>query len=78
MTLTEIRQLPMVRSANEWKDRIYINLRGNGGNFSGERNSKIWIRGGKLTVERGKGMTSREWDAQLHQIEAIFSQTEVK
>lgn len=72
LTINEIRALPMVASANEWKDRIYINLRSNGGNFAGERNSKIWVREGVLTVEMGKGSTSREWYANLQALRAIF------
>lgn len=65
ITINDIRALPMVASANEWRDRIYINLRGNGGNFAGERNSRIWMRDSKLTVEMGKGSTSREWSDSL-------------
>lgn len=73
LTIAEIRTLPMVRSANEWKDRVYINLHGNGRNFAGERNSKVWVRAdGQLMVERGKGMTSREWDASLKALRAAF------
>lgn len=61
VTIEQIRQQPQVASANEWKGRIYINVRGNGGNFAGERNSKLWILDNKLTFERGKGTCSSAW-----------------
>lgn len=61
VTIEQIRQQPQVASANEWKTRIYINVRGNGSNFAGERNSKIWIENNKLTFERGKGTCSSVW-----------------
>lgn len=73
LTITEIRALEMVASANEWKDRIYINLKGNGGNFAGERNSKIWVKDGKLNVEIGKGICSSEWNASLKALKAVFA-----
>ena len=78
MTTQEIskalRQLPMIAGANEWRDRVYITLKGNGGTFAGERNAKVWIsRDAKLTVERGKGLTSSEWDSQLRDLQAIVA-----
>ena len=73
LTITEIRALEMVASANEWKDRIYINLKGNGGNFAGERNSKIWVKDGKLNVEIGKGTRSSVWDDNLKALKAEFA-----
>jgi hypothetical protein len=72
LTITEIRALSMVQSANEWRDRIYINVHGNGGNFAGERNTKVWIHDGVLTVESGKGTTSREFDANLKALRAAL------
>lgn len=73
MKITDIRALPMVASANEWKDRIYINLKGNGGNFAGERSAKIWVRDNVLTVEMGKGMTSSAWSDNLKALRAAFA-----
>lgn len=73
LSINEIRDLPGVARANEWKDRIYINLAGNGGNFAGERNSKVWIAAsGALNIELGKGTTSREWDANLSAFSAAY------
>ena len=52
----QVKELSCVSSVSQWRDRYYINLRGNGGNFRGERSSKIWFKeGGELTVELGKG-----------------------
>lgn len=66
LTITDIRNLPGVLSAKAWRDRVYVDIRGNGGRYAGEGNSKIWIGAdGKLNIERGKGTTSREWDANL-------------
>ena len=73
LTINEIRDLEMVASANEWKDRVYINLKGNGGNFAGERSSKIWVKNGKLNVEIGKGICSSEWNASLKALKAVFA-----
>lgn len=73
-TVADIRNLPGVLSAKEWRDRVYIDIRGNGGRYTGEGNSKIWIGAdGKLNVERGKGMTSREWDANLAAFRGAYS-----
>lgn len=61
-------------SINQWRDRYYINLRGNGGNYRGERSAKIWFKeGGQLNVEMGKGVCSSEWHEQLEKIESIFA-----
>lgn len=74
ITIQQIRQLPGAASASEWKDRIYINVRGNGGNFAGERNSKIWIdKDGGLHIDFGKGTTSREWIESLKSFEAAYN-----
>lgn len=70
VTVEQIRSQSYVYGASVWQDRIYINLRGNGGNFAGERTSKVWIKDNILTVQRGKGMTSREWDANLAAVRA--------
>lgn len=60
---------------NEWRDRIYINLEGNGGNYRGERSAKVWFKPseGELNVELGKGVCSSEWHEQLEQVKAIFA-----
>lgn len=74
LTIDDIRKLPGILGANEWRDRIYINVRGNGGSFAGERNSKVWMdASGKLNVERGRGMTSREWDGNLEAFRAAHA-----
>lgn len=73
LTINEIRDLEMVAIANEWKDRIYIKLKGNGGNFAGERNSKVWVKDGKLNVEIGKGTCSSDWNASLKALKAVFA-----
>lgn len=74
LTITDIRNLAGVKSASEWRDRIYVNITGNGGNYLGERTSKVWIDAqGTLHVDLGKGMTSREWDANLRSFRAAYA-----
>lgn len=73
MTINEIKALEYVDSANEWKDRIYIDLKGNGGNYRGEKTAKIYIKDGALNVELGKGMTSSEWDQNLKSLRAALA-----
>jgi hypothetical protein len=73
MTIDGIKTLPMVASANPWKDRIYINLKGNGGNYAGERSAKIFVKNNKINVERGKGLTTSEWEQQLRDLSAMFA-----
>lgn len=74
LTLDQIRALPFVASANEWRDRVYINVRGNGGNYAGERGTKVWMRDGALTIERGRGQTSRDFDANLEALRLAVAQ----
>jgi len=70
----KIKELSGVSGVSQWKDRYYINLRGNGGNFKGERNAKVWFKdGGELNVELGKGLCSSEWHEQLEQVKSVFS-----
>jgi hypothetical protein len=74
MTLEQIRSLPGVARVNAWNDRIYINIRGNGGNFAGERSTKVWISAtGDLTIERGRGTITREFDANLQAFVAAYN-----
>lgn len=70
----QIKELSGVSSVSQWRDRYYINLRGNGGNFKGERTAKVWFKGGgELNVELGKGLCSSEWHDQLEQVKSVFS-----
>lgn len=71
--LEQIKALPMVESANVWQDRIYINVRGNGGNYRGERTAKIFIRDGSLTVQLGKGTCSSVWAENVEALKAIYA-----
>ena len=69
----QLNELGFVK-VSAWKDRFYINLAGNGGNFAGERNAKIWFKEGEsLNVQLGKGICSSEWHEQLEQVKAIFA-----
>ncbi len=72
-TIDEIRSLPYVQSANEWRDRIYINLVGNGGNYAGERNTKIYVKAGCLIVEMGKGAYTTEWSNNLKALKSVMA-----
>ena len=75
MTKSIIDQLKSLNfvTVNPWKDRFYITLKGNGGNFAGERNAKVWFKEGEsLNVQLGKGICSSEWHEQLEQVKAIF------
>lgn len=74
ITIQAIRERAEVLSANEWKDRIYINVRGNGGNFAGERSIKVYVRADRLNVERGKGLTSGEYEANLKTLTAWLAE----
>lgn len=70
----KIKELSGVSSVSQWNDRYYVNLRGNGGNFKGERTSKVWFKeGGELNVELGKGLCSSEWHEQLEQVKSVFN-----
>lgn len=70
--MEKLKELDFV-SISQWRDRFYINLDGNGGNFRGERSAKIWFKeGGELNIEMGKGVCSSEWHEQLEQIKSIF------
>lgn len=40
LTINDIRNLPGITGANEWRDRIYLNIKGNGARMAGEGNSK--------------------------------------
>lgn len=71
--IADIRALSMVDSAKEWKDRIYINVKGNGGNYRGEASAKVFLVNGQLNVHLGKGSTSREFDANLEALNAVFA-----
>lgn len=70
--IVEIQAMPGVASASAWKDRIYINIRGSGGSFKGERTTKVFVGAAGLTVERGSGTTSREFDANLKAFAEAF------
>lgn len=71
--IDEIRALAIVESANQWKDRIYINVKGNGGNYRGEASAKVFLLNGQLNVQLGRGSTSREFDANLEALKAVFA-----
>ena len=62
-----------IATANEWKDRLYINVRGDGGNYRGEKTYKLWIDDdGGMHEQDGKGTTSREFDANLAKIKEMI------
>lgn len=72
--IEQIEELSGVISVSLWKDRYYILLLGNGGDFEGERTSTIWFKnGGELNVELGKGLCSSEWHEQLEQVKSVFA-----
>lgn len=71
--IAEIRALEMVEFASEWKDRIYINVKGNGGSYRGEASAKVFLLNGQLNAQLGKGSTSREFDANLEALKAVFA-----
>lgn len=72
--IEQIKELSGVSSVSQWKDRYYINLRGNGGRFKGESTAKVWFKeGSSLNVELGKGLCSSEWHEQLEQVKALFA-----
>ena len=63
--IENIRNMSGVKTASQWKDRIYVNLY-TAGNYAGDRTSKVWIGSDDAVhIERGKGLTSREWDSSL-------------
>jgi len=71
LSIAAIQAIPGVKSIklHEPTGRYYINLAGNGGNFAGERNSKVYMTpDGTIIVERGKGTTSRAWDDQKNAV----------
>ena len=75
----QIKELSGVSGVSQWKDRYYINLRGNGGSFKGESTAKVWFKdGGELNVELGKGLCSSEWHEQLEQVKSVFAITKNK
>ncbi len=54
--------------------RYYINLRGNGGSFRGERTSKLYLTAeGKLVFECGKGTRSSAYDEQYYAVKAAIA-----
>ena len=77
-TATEINKaIQGLGTAREWNDRIYINPRGNGGNFRGEQTTKVYVAPtGEIVVARGKGRTSSEYDANLRAILARIAELE--
>ena len=75
ITIDMIRNLPSVQSINEWRDRYYINLKGNGGSYRGETTSKVYLNAqGELVVERGKGMVSSVWSDNLDALKAALAE----
>ena len=73
--IAAIKSVDGVKSVNLHKSsgRIYINLKGNGGNYRGEQTSKVYISTeGEFVIERGKGSVSREWNAQVDAAKAAF------
>ena len=71
--IDQVKELSGVYSLNQWKDRIYVNLKGNGGNYRGERTAKIYIKDDQLSVELGKGVCSSEWNENLEQLKSLFN-----
>lgn len=74
LTINDIRNLPGITGANEWRDRIYLNIKGNGARMAGEGNSKVWIDAkAALHVEIGKGTISRDWTANLNAFKSAYA-----
>jgi hypothetical protein len=74
------RALPYIASAKAWNDsRVYLIVRGNGGNYRGESTAKIYIdlASGQLVEQAGKGTTSREWSANVVSLREAFAAREV-
>ncbi len=73
--LNTIKATEGVKSINlhEATGRHYINLRGNGGSYAGEKSSKLYLTAeGKLVFECGKGTRSGAYDDQRHAVEAAL------
>ena len=74
------RALPYIARANTWNEsRVYLTVRGNGGNYRGENTAKIYIdlASGQLVEIDGKGTTSREWDANVVALREAFAARDV-
>ena len=56
------------------KKRFYVNIDGNGGNYRGERNTKVYIDDTGLHVNEGSGSTSREFDLRLESVIEAYNQ----
>jgi hypothetical protein len=72
--ITKIRELPGIKAAKIWKDRIYLQITGNGARMAGEGNSKVWIDSkGELHAEIGKGTISSVWHENLWLFKSHFA-----
>lgn len=71
----DTRKLPMVASANVWKEkRVYVNFHGAERSFRGDYTYKVFFcidRG--WVFEMGKGTTSRSFDADLEAFRAAVA-----
>lgn len=69
------RNLPEVDFVNEWKDRrAYINLKSSDRSFRGDREYQLYIdmQTGELISLKGKGVTSRDFDAAVESVESAL------
>lgn len=70
------RSLDYVSQAKGWNNsRVYLTIRGNGGNYRGEATSKTYIdlNTGKLVEQMGKGTTSNVWSDNCKALRAAFA-----
>jgi hypothetical protein len=71
LSAEEIGKHPAVARARRWRNRINIDIRGRPSFqhgmpvFKGESSARIRLQGTYLTIERGPGATSPEWEANL-------------
>ncbi len=56
--IAKISALPMVAKVSPWDGRVYVNLDGYSARAHGDRTHKIWVKGNKIVIEEGKGLTS--------------------
>ena len=76
--LSFARNCNAVATAKNWQDsRVYLTVKGNGGNYRGEQTAKIYIdlSSGKLVEQIGKGTTSNAWSDNVKVLRAAFAQT---
>lgn len=74
--LSFARNCNAVATAKNWQDsRVYLTVKGNGGNYRGEQTAKIYIdlSSGKLVEQMGKGTTSGAWSDNVKALRSQFA-----